>query len=101
IVDGIEIYPPKFMGETCYSAGLVGLERGDFESAKAAVYMLHALYKLYPEQLEWREGRMDGLWKTASVREQILAGETPQAIIAQWESELEYFRQVREQYLLY
>src|SRR5690606_12725446 len=45
IVDGIEIYPPKFMGETCYSAELVVLDRGDFESAKAAVYMLHALYK--------------------------------------------------------
>ena len=101
VVDGIKIYPPKYLGEKCFGAQLEVLDRGRFESAKAAVYMLHALYKLYPEQLEWRESRMDGLWKTKSVREKILSGMSPEEIIAPWSEELDYFRQVREQYLLY
>src|SRR5690606_5640657 len=69
-VDGIDIYPPKYIGETCHSAEIEVTDREAFESAKAAVYILHALYQLYPQQLEWREARMDGLWKTAAVREQ-------------------------------
>jgi len=100
-VDGIKIYPPKYLGETCYGVELKVLDRAQFASAKAAVYMLHALHQLFPDQLEWREGRMDGLWKTAAVREQILEGKAPTEIIAEWEEELEYFRKVREQYLLY
>ena len=101
VVDGITIYPPKFMGEACHSAELVVLDRDKFESAKAAVYMLHALDQLYPEQLEWREGRMDGLWKTASVREKIQAGMSPEEIIEPWKKELAYFLQVRGRYLMY
>lgn len=100
-VDGIKIYPPKYLGETCYGAELKIVDRDKFESAKAAVYMLHALYTLYPEQLEWREGRMDALWKTASIRENILAGLPPAKIISSWKEEQTYFRQVREQYLMY
>ena len=101
VVDGIKIYPPKYLGEKCFGAQLEVLDRGSFESAKAAVYMLHALYKLYPEQLEWRESRMDGLWKTKSIREQITRGVAPEAVIQAWQKELAYFRQVREKYLLY
>lgn len=101
MVDGIKIYPPKYLGETCYGAELQVSDRINFQSAKAAVYMLHALYTLYPEELEWRESRMDGLWKTASIRENIVAGKSPEEIIASWEEELEYFREVREQYLMY
>src|SRR5690554_6188780 len=100
-VDGIKIYPPKYLGETCYGAELQLSDRINFPSAKAAVYMLHALYTLYPEELEWRESRMDGLWKTKSIREKILAGMAPKEIITAWEEELAYFRQVREKYLLY
>lgn len=101
IVDGIAIYPPKYLGEECYGTEIRLMEREKFESVKAAVYMLYALYKLYPEKLEWRESRMDGLWKTASVREQILAGKSPAEIIAPWQRELDYFLQVRERYLMY
>jgi uncharacterized protein YbbC (DUF1343 family) len=101
VVDGIKIYPPKYLGEKCFGVQLEVLDRGRFESAKAAVYMLDALYKLYPSELEWREGRMDSLWKTKSIREQITRGVAPEAVVQAWQKELAYFRQVREEYLLY
>lgn len=100
-VDGISIYPPKYLGEECHGSEIKVMDRAKFESAKAAVYMLHALYRLYPEKLEWRESRMDGLWKTASIRKQILAGKSPAEIIAPWQKELDYFLQVRQRYLMY
>ncbi|WP_200975910.1 exo-beta-N-acetylmuramidase NamZ domain-containing protein [Echinicola sp. 20G] len=101
IVDGIEIYPPKFLEDTCSSAFIELKNRNEFASSKAAVYMLDALYRLYPDQLEWKEGRMDRLWKTKSVREGILAGQSPEEIIASWTEGLDYYKGVRKQYLLY
>lgn len=101
IVDGIKIYPPKFMGEQCYGTEMVVTDRKVFESAKAGVYVLHALKTLYPKQLEWRQGRMDKLWGTPKVREQLQAGQTPEEIVKQWDADLAHFRKVRQKYLLY
>ncbi|MCX2738987.1 exo-beta-N-acetylmuramidase NamZ family protein [Pontibacter anaerobius] len=101
MVDGIKIYPPKFMGEQCFGAEMVVNDRNTFESAKAAVYILHALQTIYPEQLEWRDARMDKLWGTPKIREQLQAGKKPQDIIKQWDKELAQFQKVREKYLLY
>ncbi|QDH79296.1 DUF1343 domain-containing protein [Echinicola soli] len=101
VVDGIEIYPPKFMGDTCNSAMINITARNKFESAKAAVYMLDALFKQYPDKLEWKGKRMDGLWKTAAVRQQILEGKSPEAIIQEWQEGLLYFNERRSVYLMY
>ncbi|WP_215223231.1 exo-beta-N-acetylmuramidase NamZ family protein [Echinicola shivajiensis] len=101
VVDGIKIYPPKFLGEQCESAFIKVTNRDDFASAQAGVYMMKALYELYPEKLEWKAARMDRLMKTPSVREGILNGENPASIIQQWSEGLAYFKKVRSCYLLY
>lgn len=51
--------------------------------------------------LKWREVRMDGLWKTDRVRQQLIAGKSPEHIIESWEKELDFFVKIREGYLLY
>lgn len=101
IVDGIKIHPPKFLGQECNSAQLVVTDRNAFEPVKMAVYMLHSLDSLYPGDFQWKESRMDALWRTASVREAIQNGDSPAEIIARWEGELDSFRTTREKYLLY
>lgn len=101
IVDGIQIYPPKFLGEKCMSARMVVTDRNAFKSVKAGVYILHALQMLYPDKLEWREKRIDGLLKTPAVREQLQAMKHPQEIIAQWNKALAFFKEVKKEYLLY
>lgn len=101
IVDGIKIYPPKFLGQACQGAEMIITDRNAFESAKAGVYMLHALQTLYPTQLEWREARMDRLWGTPLVRQQLQSGKKPENIVKGWDAELQAFQKVRQQYLLY
>ncbi|MBA9077031.1 exo-beta-N-acetylmuramidase NamZ domain-containing protein [Rufibacter quisquiliarum] len=101
VVDGIRIYPPKFVGQTCQGAQMVVTDPNRFKSAEASVYIIHALQKLYPGQLEYKDSRMDGLWKTDTIRKRLQAGESPAAIIASWPEELAYFKQVRAKYLLY
>lgn len=101
IVDGIEIYPPKFLGEKVQGVEMILTDRDSFESAKAGVYILHVLKTLYPDNFEWRKGRIDGLLGTSKVREQLDAGMAPDEIVAGWEEDLEQFNKKREQYLLY
>ncbi|WP_210486256.1 exo-beta-N-acetylmuramidase NamZ family protein [Rufibacter aurantiacus] len=101
VVDGIRIYPPKFVGQACYGAQAIVTDRNKFESAKATVYIIHALKALYPTQLEWKNTRLDGLWKTDVTRQRLQAGDQPKDIISAWADELSYFKKVRARYLLY
>jgi uncharacterized protein YbbC (DUF1343 family) len=101
IVDGIRIYPPKFLGEKCEGVEIVVTDRDNFQSAKAGIFILHALLELYPDKFEWRNARMDGLLGTSKVREQLQAGVSPEQIVKEWDDAEEYFRKKREKYLLY
>jgi uncharacterized protein YbbC (DUF1343 family) len=101
IVDGIKIYPPKFLGEQVNGVEMLVTNRDNFKSTEAGVYILHALKTLYPEKMAWRQPRLDGLLGTSEVREMLDAGNSPEEIIAQWKNGLESFRQKRTQYLLY
>jgi uncharacterized protein YbbC (DUF1343 family) len=101
VVDGIRIYPPKFVGQTCYGAQAVVTDRNKLEAAKLSVYIIHALQTLYPTKLEWKNSRLDGLWKTEVTRQRLQAGDAPNDILSAWADELTYFKQVRAKYLLY
>lgn len=101
IVDGIKIYPPKFLGEKVNGVEMIITNRDNFKSAEAGIYILHALKTLYPEKFEWRKQRIDGLLGTSDVREQLDAGTHPKEIIEKWQSDLDSFRKKREKYLLY
>lgn len=101
VVDGIRIHPPKFVGQECSSAHLTITDRNTFKSVEAAVYMLRALHTQYPDKFEWKESRMDRLWRTPKVREQIQHGVEPTVIISQWKDELDAFKAVRAKYLIY
>lgn len=101
VVDGIRIHPPKFVGQECQSAQLTIVDRNAFKPVEAGVYMLQALHKLYPDKFEWKESRMDRLWRTPKVREQVQQRLPPAEIISQWEEELKAFNAIRTKYLIY
>lgn len=101
IVDGIKIYPPKFLGEEVNGAEIMITNRDELQSAKLGVYMLHALLQLYPDKFEWRNGRMDGLLGTTRIREQLQAGVSPEQIVQEWDKGEINFREKRAPYLLY
>lgn len=101
MVDGIEIYPPKFMGKKIPAVELFLTNREKFKSVEAGIYLLHALKKLYPAHLEWREERLDGLLKNPQIRKDLNAGKLPEEIIQTWQKHLEFFKEKRSRYLLY
>ena len=101
LVDGIKIHPPKFLGEKVPGVEMQITDRNAFRSAEAGVYILHALLTLYPEEFEWREGRIDGLLGTSAVREQLQAGVHPDEIVGKWKKDISEFTEKRKKYLIY
>lgn len=101
IVDGIKIYPPKFLGEEVDGIEMIVTDRNTFKSAQAGIYILDALSTLYQERLELRQRRLDGLLGTPEVRLKLEAGESPKTIIEDWAIEVDSFKQKRKRYLLY
>lgn len=101
IVDGIKIYPPKFLGENTEGVEIVVTNRNNFKSSEAGIYILHALKTLYPEEFKWRKERIDGLLGTSEVRNQLDAGRSPKEIIKDWGKELSTFKNKRKKYLIY
>lgn len=101
LVDGLKIYPPKFLLETCHGITINITDRETFESAKAGIYIFHALMTLFPEDFEFKNKRFDGLLGTATVREQLQAGKSPDSITNLWQPDIEAFKENRKKHLLY
>lgn len=101
LVDGIKIYPPKFLMETCNGVTLKITDRDEFQSARAGIYIFHALMNLYPDIFEFRNSRFDGLLGTPDVRTRLQAGDLPEDIVNSWTSEITAFKEKRKMYLIY
>ena len=100
-VDGIEIYPPKFMGDTCHGAAMRITDRDAFQPLPTGVYILYTLAWIYPDIFEWRDARMDRLWGTDHVRKTLQEGNDPDDVVDSWQNDLNRFISLRENYLLY
>ena len=101
VVDGIQIHPPKFMGETCYGAAMRITDRNAFQSVRTGVYILYTLRWIYRDEFEFRDNRMDRLWGSDRIRLSIEEGNDPAEIIGKWQEEFDKFLSIREKYLLY
>ncbi len=73
-----------------------------FLAVRTAVEIAVAVRNLFPHVLTIDSVAMlDRDWGTDSFRRALLAGETPEAIVAQWNESVAAFATLREKYLLY
>ena len=100
MVNGVRI-SPKYMGELCYGVEMNITDRNVFRPVSTGIYILSTIYRMYGNELVWRENWMDLLWGTDRIRTAIQKGIDPAEIIDGWQEELEDFLSVRENYLLY
>lgn len=77
-----------------------------YRPAVAGVHLLYALQSVHGPEILWRrsgcrEAFFDQLMGTDTVRKQLQAGSTPDAIVAGWQDQLRAFLQQRRLHLLY
>jgi len=100
----------KFAGQLCHGAQIHVLNRHTFKPYLTGLAVIATIRELSPTAFAWRkppyefETRrlpFDMLTGTDSIRLAIEAGAAPQEIEAGWQAELDGFRQVRREFLLY
>ena len=100
----------KHAGASCGGVQIHVLDREKFESVITGITMAKIAYDLYPDEFRWKEppyeyvydrNPFDVIAGTSKIREAIEAGVSIETIEESWREELETFRRVRENYLLY
>ena len=92
---------PKYKGIKCYGIKIHVNNREQFKSVHFGIKLVCALHSLYPKQFKFRSAGFDLLSGDKTIRENILAGESPEKIINSWQKELKKFLVIRKKYLLY
>ena len=90
---------PKLNGEYCKGVFVRVTNRKIFQAVPAAVAMLVAAKKLFP-QIQWR-AYVDRLAGTPRLRTMVDAGLSAEKIVQSWNEEVRQFTAVRKKYLLY
>jgi len=88
-----------FTGEVCHGVQIVLIDRQALEPTEMGVELLAALWRLSPQNF-----KLDGtlhLVGSHKVLESIRTGESPGRIWYDWQENVERFKRVRAQYLLY
>lgn len=96
-VPGQPVYPHT--GRACGGVELVIADRGLFQPVRAALHVLEALYRFYPDKLSF--GRSCTMIGLRSIEADLKAGKPPSEIEASWQAGLDAFKAVRRKFLLY
>ncbi|MHC4116169.1 MAG: exo-beta-N-acetylmuramidase NamZ family protein [Planctomycetota bacterium] len=91
----------KYNGQTCNGARIVTTDRDRLEPYFSGVRIVNEIYRMYPDKFEWKVGHFDRLCGTPKVRRAILSGASLKELRGEWQAELQAFRRIRQEYLIY
>lgn len=94
----------RFIKEQCIGVQIHILNKNTFEPARTQVHILTAVQKLYPNQNIFKTTRVtsfDKAFGTDEVRKAVVRGDSAEKIIASWNDQLEKFKKIRQNYLIY
>ena len=105
-VPGVRFEPVRYRpaadvhkGKECEGVRLVLVDREALDAGLLGMELLSALRKLYPKNFQLRKTiRLVGSKETLA---RLTAGDDPREIVEGWKDELEAFRKLRAEYLLY
>jgi len=92
---------PKFNGEKCYGINIKVTDKTKFSAIDFGLNLIYVLHKLYPAEFEFKENHFDLLAGTDNIRLSIENGDSPDHIKKLWQEDLNKFKKIRNQYLLY
>jgi hypothetical protein len=102
-IPGVAMDPP-FENKACNGLDLRGGVNADAgRNQKIEISWLLTMYASSPEKNTFfhSNGFFDKLCGTAKLRQMVLAGNTEQEIRASWEPEIQRYKKMRSNYLLY
>ncbi|KAA3610452.1 MAG: DUF1343 domain-containing protein [Calditrichaeota bacterium] len=92
---------PKFENKKCNGLKVIVDDREKYKSYQTGVFLINALYQLYPGQLEFKRKHFDRLAGSSKIRRAILGGSSKEELKTLISLGLDSFKQKREKNLLY
>jgi len=99
-----QMFTPSFskhQGEACGGVQVHVTDAEVFQPVLSALYFIETVKEMYPDQFSFSEDSFDRLCGNSWVREMLQEGAEADAVAVKWEKNLEAFRKIRENYLLY
>ncbi|MCB0726877.1 MAG: DUF1343 domain-containing protein [Ignavibacteriae bacterium] len=93
--------PPKFVGENCEGVYIKVTDEKSFEPVKAGLAVMYASNKLFPGFQINKNKFIDKLAGTSMLREMLNNGSSYEQIIGSYYSDLQQFKSIRDNYLIY
>jgi len=100
VIPGKAVYP-KFENELCKGLKIIVDNRENFASYQSGVMLIHALYNLYPDHIQFKQKHFDRLAGSSNIRKAILNGSSIQDLKTLLSNGLDSFKQKRKKYLIY
>lgn len=93
--------PPELAGERLRGLRVRVTDRDAFEPYRTGVALLWAVHRLHADRLVWNDTVLDRLVATPRLKAMLVAGRTPDEIVASWREEVASFQRLRSRYLMY
>jgi len=91
----------KYRGEECEGVSIHVTRRDEFEAVRTGMKIITTVHQLYPDEFRWRNSAIDRLYGSDDFRKALAEGKSPEEIFAMWQTPLEDFKRIRNNYLLY
>src|SRR5699024_2941366 len=97
----------KHQGELAGGTEIYVTDRDSYQSVKTGLTIVKTIHDMYPEDFEFRAENesgisfFDNLIGNGWVRDMIEEGASVDEMVAEWQADLEAFKELRREYLLY
>jgi len=91
----------KHRGKACNGVRIIVTDRDALEAYYAGIRIVDTVFRMYPDDFQWRTGHFDRLCGTSDVRKAIVNGSSLDDLRNKWQTELTSFRNIRNKYLIY
>ena len=91
----------KYKGQTCNGVRIIILERDRLEPYFSGVRIVNEIYRMYPQDFQWKAGHFDRLCGTSKIRNAISNQSSLNSLRKKWQEELDEFLKIRKKYLIY
>jgi uncharacterized protein YbbC (DUF1343 family) len=90
----------KYQGQECNGAGIIITDRDRLEPYYSGIRIVNEIYRIYPDDFQWKARHFDRLCGISEVRNAITKGSSLDTLRNKWQVELDSFRKIREKYLI-
>jgi uncharacterized protein YbbC (DUF1343 family) len=91
----------KFKGQTCNGVRIVVADRNNLKPYLSGIKIVNEIFRLYPDDFQWRASHFDRLCGTSTIRKAIMNGASIDELRRKWQTGLTSFRKIRDKYLIY